>query len=93
MGCKATVTVKLHADGADTGKLASSKCSKSVEGRTHKRRHNDDGDRIEYTVKEADVRYTAKVTGTQEDGFTVTNTNSTIVTPGPKTPKSDWHQD
>ena len=56
---------------------------------TNVRKYNDDGDRIEYTVKEADASgYTAKVTGTQEDGFTVTNTEIPPSTPGPKTPKS-----
>ena len=56
---------------------------------TNVRKYNDDGDRIEYTVKEADASgYTVKVTGTQEDGFTVTNTEIPPSTPGPKTPKS-----
>lgn len=87
---KDSVTVKLYADGADTGKSVVLNVANQWKGEfANVRKYNDDGDRIEYTVKEADVSgYTAKVTGTQEDGFTVTNTEIPPSTPGPKTPKS-----
>ena len=87
---KDSVTVKLYADGADTGKSVVLNAANQWKGEfANVRKYNEDGDRIEYTVKEADVSgYTAKVTGTQEDGFTVTNTEIPPSTPGPKTPKS-----
>lgn len=87
---KDSVTVKLYADGADTGKSVVLNAANQWKGEfANVRKYNEDGDRIEYTVKEVDVSgYTAKVTGTQEDGFTVTNTEIPPSTPGPKTPKS-----
>lgn len=39
-----------------------------------------DGHKIEYTIQEAPVEnYTSKITGSMEDGFTVTNTNTETV--------------
>lgn len=87
---KDSATVKLYANGVDTGKSVVLNAANNWKGEfAEVRKYNDDGEKIEYTVKEADsAGYTVKVTGTQEDGFTVTNTEIPPTTPGPKTPKS-----
>ena len=71
-----SVTVKLLADGTDTGKTL------TLEGETWSGSFTDldkykDGKAIVYTVEEAEVPegYTAAVSGTQNGSFTVTNTH------------------
>lgn len=82
-------TVRLLADGEDTGQTATLDAGNdwtcTFEGLTK----NKAGNAIDYTVEETDVPegYSAKVTGDQSDGYTVTNTHEpeTIDISGTKT--------
>jgi len=71
------VTVHLYADGKDTGKAvaldAANGWTASFDGL---RQYQTDGSEIKYTVKEdVPAGYEDQVTGSQEDGYTITNTN------------------
>lgn len=72
------VTVHLYADGEDTGRTLTldeeNDWQASFEGL---RQYRTSGEAISYTVKEdVPAGYEAKVTGSQEEGFTITNTNT-----------------
>ncbi len=70
------VTVKLLADGEDTGKTATLNEKDSWSTTFQDLAKYAGGKEIAYTVKEVEVDgYTAKVTGTAADGYTVTNTH------------------
>ena len=90
---KDSVTVKLYADGADTGKSVVLNAANQWKGEfTNVRKYNDDGDRIEYTVKEADASgYTAKVTGTQEDGLHSDKHRDSTIDSSPKTQEQTYN--
>ncbi|RVU96621.1 Cna B-type domain-containing protein [Coriobacteriales bacterium OH1046] len=80
------VTVKLLADGADTGKTLTLSADSNWTGSfTGLPKYHDDGTPIAYTVTETSVPgYSTKITGDATHGFTVTNTRE--VPPGvPKT--------
>ncbi|MCC8046346.1 MAG: Cna B-type domain-containing protein, partial [Clostridiales bacterium] len=84
-----SVTVKLLADGADTGKTVTLNADNSwTAGFTGLAKYAD-GKEIAYTVEEVNVPegYTAEVTGTAAAGFTITNTHipGTVVVTGTKT--------
>lgn len=72
-----TAKVHLYADGKDTGKSAT---LNALTGWKYTfdnlRKFNTDGSEIKYTVKEdVPAGYEDKITGSQEDGYTITNTN------------------
>ena len=70
-----SVTVKLYANGADTGKSLKLNGDNSWKGSFTGLPISADGKAIAYTVKENSVaKYTASVSGTAAKGFTVTNT-------------------
>ena len=74
-----SVTIKLLADGKETGKtLKLSKDNKWTGSFTDLDEYKD-GKKIEYTIKEEALKdgYVSVVTGTAENGFTVTNTRET----------------
>uniref|UniRef100_UPI001A91D853 Cna B-type domain-containing protein n=1 Tax=Bulleidia sp. zg-1006 TaxID=2806552 RepID=UPI001A91D853 len=74
---KDTVTVKLLADGKDTGKtLTLTKAEKWQGSFKNLDKHNIDGKEIEYDVKEVAIpNYESKTTGDAKNGFTITNKN------------------
>lgn len=77
-----SATVHLYADDVDTGKSATLNAgngwSYTFEGL---RQFNQDGDEIEYKVKEDDIaNYESKITGDMEDGYTIENTNTETIT-------------
>lgn len=69
-----SVTVRLYADGKDTGKSVVLTEANGWKGRFDALPKYDAGRRIMYTVKEERVaHYDSSVSGDQTDGFTVTN--------------------
>ncbi len=73
----AEVTVKLLANGKDTGKTLILKAAENWTGSFTDLDEYAAGVKIVYTVEEAAVDgYTAAITGSAEDGFTVTNTHT-----------------
>jgi uncharacterized surface anchored protein len=75
----ASATVRLLADGNDTGKTLTLTANDGWEGAFGGLDRYDpaDGHEIEYTVSEDPVEgYTSEVSGDAEHGFTVTNTNT-----------------
>lgn len=69
-----SVTVRLYADGKDTGKSVVLTEANGWKGRFDALPKYDAGRRITYTVKEERVaHYDSSVSGDQTDGFTVTN--------------------
>lgn len=78
-----SVTVRLYADGKDTGKSVVLTEANGWKGRFDALPKYDAGKRITYTVKEERVaHYDSSVSGDQTDGFTVTNR----IEPKPPTP-------
>ena len=72
-----SVTVKLLADGADTGKTVTLSEKNQWSDSFTDLAKNKDGQEIVYTVEEAAVTgYTTAITGDVENGFTVTNTHT-----------------
>ncbi len=71
-----SVTIKLLAGGKDAGKELVISATTEWKGEfSGLDKYDADGKEIAYTVEEAEVKgYTAKVTGTVAEGFTVTNT-------------------
>ena len=70
------VTVKLFADGVDTGKTLTLKKSKNWKGKFTNLDKYKNGKEIVYTIKEAKVEgYESKVEGNAKDGFVITNRN------------------
>jgi hypothetical protein len=73
----ASVTVKLLADGQETGRTADLNADNSWKAEFTGLAKNKDGKAIAYTVTENAVDgYTAAVTGSAADGYTVTNTHT-----------------
>ena len=85
------VTVRLLADGTDTGKTVTLSDSNSwTDTFSGLAKYNADGTEIVYSVKEDEVSgYTSEITGDATTGFTITNTEVPHDTPKPKedTPK------
>ena len=70
------VTVKLFADGVDTGKTLTLKKSENWKGKFINLDKYKNGKEIVYTIKEAKVEgYESKVEGNAKDGFVITNKN------------------
>ncbi|MEB3060409.1 Cna B-type domain-containing protein [Parvimonas micra] len=70
------VTVKLFADGVDTGKTLTLKKSENWKGKFTNLDKYKNGKEIVYTIKEAKVEgYESKVEGNAKDGFVITNKN------------------
>ncbi|OLR55633.1 hypothetical protein BHK98_05875 [Hornefia porci] len=71
------VTVHLYADGKDTGKIVTLNTSNRwKDAFDNLRKYTTSGSEIKYTVREdVPTGYEGKVTGSQEDGYTITNTN------------------
>ncbi|WP_156888846.1 Ig-like domain-containing protein, partial [Streptococcus castoreus] len=72
-----SVTVHLIADNVDTGKSATlNKANHWQHTFGNLRKFNSDGTEIKYTIKE-DIPngYENKITGSQKNGYTITNTN------------------
>ena len=86
-----SVTVRLLADGADTGKTVTLSDANSWTGTfSSLDKYKADGTEIVYSVKEDEISgYTSEVTGDATTGFTITNTEVPHDTPKPKedTPK------
>ena len=73
----ANVTIKLFADGTDTGKTLILDAAGSWKGSFKDLDKQKDGKDIAYTVQEVEVKeYKAEVTGDQTAGFKVTNTHT-----------------
>ena len=72
------VTVRLLADGADTGKTVTlSDANSWTNTFSGLDKYKADGTAIVYTVKEDDItNYTVAITGDAATGFTITNTNT-----------------
>ena len=85
------VTVRLLADGIDTGKTTTlSDANSWTDTFSGLDKYKADGTAITYTVKEDEVSgYTSEITGDATTGFTITNTEVPHDTPKPKedTPK------
>ena len=85
------VTVRLLADGTDTGKTVTLDEAGNWKGSFDGlRKYKTDGTEIVYSVKEDEVSgYTSEITGDATTGFTITNTEVPHDTPKPKedTPK------
>ncbi len=83
------ITVELYAGGAATGKTLVLSSGNSWTGSFTGLPAYKDGKDITYTVKEADLAegYTAVITGTAAEGYTITNTHTpeTIAIEGAKT--------
>ena len=74
-----SVTIKLLADGKETGKTLKLSEENKWTGSFTDLDEYKDGKKIEYTIKEEALKdgYVSVVTGTAENGFTVTNTRET----------------
>ena len=71
-----SVTVKLLADGEDTGKTAVLSADSKWTAVFSDLDEYDDGELIEYTVEEVDVEgYTAEVSGSADEALVITNTH------------------
>ena len=70
------VTIKLLADGVDTGKALELSETNQWTGKFTDLPKYNDGEEIEYTIKEEPVptEYSVNITGNKTEGFTVTNT-------------------
>ncbi len=81
-----SVTVKLFADGKETGKTLTLTKANNWTGSFTDLDEYKDGKKIEYTVKEESVGngYVSVVTGNAKEGFVVTN----VRTPKPRIPKT-----
>ncbi|WP_455060893.1 Cna B-type domain-containing protein, partial [Parvimonas micra] len=70
------VTVKLFADGVDTGKTLTLKKSENWKGKFTNLDKYKNGKEIVYTIKEAKVEgYESKIEGNAKNGFVITNKN------------------
>ena len=90
------VTVRLLADGVDTGKTITLSDSNSwTDTFSGLDKYKADGTAIVYTVKEDDIaNYTVAITGDATTGFTITNTNTEKVSvSGTKTWNDNNNQD
>ena len=90
------VTVRLLADGADTGKTVTlSDANSWTDTFSGLDKYKADGTAIVYTVKEDDIaNYTVAITGDATTGFTITNTNTEKVNvSGTKTWDDNNNQD
>ena len=90
------VTVRLLADGVDTGKTITLSDSNSwTDTFSGLDKYKADGTEIVYTVKENDItNYTVAITGDATSGFTITNTNTEKVSvSGTKTWNDNNNQD
>lgn len=77
-----SVTIKLFADGADTGKTLELTAETEWKGMFINLRKYDEqtGKEIAYSVEEVAIPgYSSETTGTAEDGFVVTNTNDETI--------------
>ena len=71
------VTIRLYADGKDTGKSLELSKSNNWTGSFSDLDEKKDGKIIKYTVKEDKVdKYTAAITGNAKKGYVVTNTHN-----------------
>ena len=90
------ITVRLLADGVDTGKTVTLNEAGNWKGSFDGlRKYKADGTEIVYTVKEDDIaNYTNAITGDATTGFTITNTNTEKVSvSGTKTWNDNNNQD
>ena len=83
------VTIRLYADGKDTGKTLELSKSNNWTGSFSDLDEKKDGKIIKYTVKEDKVdKYTAAITGNAKKGYVVTNTHNPTNKP-PKPPQGE----
>ena len=91
-----SVTVTLYADGQSTGKSLTLSKANGWKGTFENLDEFKDGEKINYTVKEAPVSgYTANITDSASGGFTITNsyTPETVAISGFKTWDDNDNQD
>ena len=91
-----TVTVKLKANGDDTGKALTLSKDNGWQGTFYGLDQYFDGKKIVYTVEEVPViGYQTAITGSDSEGFTITNTHTpeTIDISGSKTWEDNNNQD
>ena len=91
-----SIKVHLYADGKDTGKELTLTEKENWSGSFTDLDEYKSGKKIEYTVKEAEVKdYTSKVTGDADKGYVITNTHTPEVTSveGSKTWDDNDNQD
>lgn len=80
------VFVKLYADDKNTGQFLVLKAENNWKGTFKDLDKTKEGKEITYTIEEKPVaKYTNKVTGTMDKGFTITNTYSPSIKGIPKT--------
>lgn len=90
------VTVKLFADGADTGKTVVLNTGNNWAASFTDLPQRKDGTDIAYTLQEVSVTgYTSVITGNAADGFTITNSHTpeTVAVEGTKTWNDSNNQD
>ena len=91
-----SITVKLFANGQDTGKTLTLNSANQWRGDFTDLDEFSAGEKIAYTVAEVSVQgYTSSITGTPAEGYVVTNTHTPAVTEvaGRKTWKDNNDQD
>lgn len=77
-----SVTVKLYADGKDTGKTLKLNKKNKWQGGFYNLSPKESGKEIKYTVKEDKVPgYITEVKGNAKDGFVITNTHKEVENP------------
>jgi len=92
-----SIEVELCADGKETGMVLELDASNNWTGKFEDLNKNSKGRAIVYTVKElkAPAGYTVDVTGTQDTGYTITNsyTPAVVAVSGSKVWKDEGNQD
>ena len=84
-----TITIRLLADGKDTGKTLTLSADNKWQGSFTDLEQYQDGKKIVYTIFEDPVNgYTTTITGDAETGFTVTNKMPTPPAPSTDRPKT-----
>jgi hypothetical protein len=84
-----TITIRLLADGEDTGKTLTLSADNKWQGSFTDLEQYQDGKKIVYTISEDPVSgYTTTITGDAETGFTVTNKMPTPPAPSTDRPKT-----
>lgn len=84
-----TITIRLLADGKDTGKTLTLSADNKWQGSFTDLEQYQDGKKIVYTISEDPVSgYTTTITGDAETGFTVTNKMPTPPAPSTDRPKT-----
>ena len=87
------VTIKLLADGTDTGKTITLSKGNNWKGSFNNLDEYKDGKKIVYTVEEESIEgYTVVITGDAQTGFTVTNSHTPADNPVVVVPEQDIPQ-